>query len=166
MFPENLTKLADDIRDAYQAAGLWIATAESCTGGLIAGCLTAVAGSSAVVDRGFVTYTNEAKTAMLGVPAALIADHGAVSEPVACAMALGALAHSRADVTLAVTGIAGPGGGSAEKPVGLVYIARARRGGDVLVERHVFAGDRTAVRLATVERALTLALAVTQGNAA
>ncbi|MDG5494181.1 CinA family protein [Niveispirillum sp. BGYR6] len=166
MFPEHLTKRADDIRDAYQAAGLWIATAESCTGGLIAGCLTAVAGSSAVVDRGFVTYTNEAKTAMLGVPAPLIADHGAVSEPVACAMALGALAHSRADVTLAVTGIAGPGGGSVEKPVGLVYIARARRGGAVLVERHVFAGDRTAVRLATVERALTLALAVTQGNAA
>lgn len=166
MFPEYLTTLADDIRDTYQAAGLWIATAESCTGGLIAGCLTAVAGSSAVVDRGVVTYTNEAKTAMLGVPAPLIADHGAVSEPVAHAMAQGALDHSRADVALAVTGIAGPGGGSVEKPVGLVYIARARRDGAVLVERHVFPGDRTAIRLATVERALTLALAVTQGNAA
>jgi nicotinamide-nucleotide amidase len=166
MFAENLIKLADNIREAYQAAGLWIATAESCTGGLIASCLTAVAGSSAVVDRGFVTYTNEAKTAMLGVPAPLIADHGAVSEPVARAMARGALAQSQADVTLAVTGIAGPGGGSAEKPVGLVYIACARRDGAVLVERHVFPGDRTAIRLATVERALILALAVTQGNAA
>lgn len=166
MFPQHLIKLADDIRGTYAARGLWIATAESCTGGLIAGCLTAVAGSSAVVDRGFVTYTNEAKAQMLGVPADLIDRHGAVSHPVAEAMAQGAITHSRADVTLAVTGIAGPGGGSAEKPVGLVYIACARRGGAVLVERHVFAGDRTDIRLATVERALTLALAAGHGDPA
>lgn len=166
MFPQHLTDLAEIIRQAYATRGLWIATAESCTGGLIAGCLTAVAGSSAIVDRGFVTYTNEAKTQMLGVPANLIDQHGAVSHPVAEAMALGAIAQSRADVALAVTGIAGPGGGSAEKPVGLVYIACARRGGAVLVERHVFAGDRTDIRLATVERALTLALTAGNGDAA
>lgn len=154
MFPPDLIRLAEDIRDTLSAHGLWVATAESCTGGLIAGCLTDVAGSSSVVDRGFVTYTNAAKTEMLGVSADLIDRLGAVSEPVAAAMATGALNHSRADIAVAVTGIAGPGGGSVEKPVGLVFMALARRGGDVVVERHVFAGDRDAVRLATVRRAL------------
>lgn len=156
MFPPELVQLAEEIRDGFAAKGLWLATAESCTGGLIAGCLTHVSGSSAVVDRGFVTYTNEAKTDMLGVPASLIAELGAVSGPVADAMATGAVAHSRADVAVAVTGIAGPTGWTAAKPVGLVFIARAGRGGDVLVERHVFPGDRTAVRMATVKRALEL----------
>ncbi|ACI97574.1 CinA family protein [Rhodospirillum centenum] len=158
MFPDDLTALAERVRDAFVARGLWLATAESCTGGLIAGCLTSVSGSSALVDRGFVTYTNAAKTEMLGVPAALIAAHGAVSEPVATAMACGVLAHSRADVALSVTGIAGPTGGTASKPVGLVWLGAARRDGPVRVERHVFPGDRTAVRLASVRRSLELAL--------
>lgn len=154
MFPADLTRMAEMIRERYSAAGLWIATAESCTGGLISSCLTSVAGSSAVVDRGFVTYTNAAKTEMLGVPADLIADLGAVSGPVAAAMASGAITHSKADIAIAVTGIAGPGGGSDTKPVGLVFISIARRGAEPRVERHVFQGDRDAVRLATVRRAL------------
>jgi nicotinamide-nucleotide amidase len=137
--------------------GLTVATAESCTGGLIAGALTEIAGSSAVIDRGFVTYSNAAKHEMLGVPAALIATHGAVSEPVARAMAAGALARSPADLAVAVTGIAGPTGGSAEKPVGLVHFAAARRGGAILHARQVFAGrDRSGVRLATVAEALAM----------
>jgi nicotinamide-nucleotide amidase len=142
--------------DACRAAGLRIATAESCTGGLIAATLTAVAGSSDVVDRGFVTYSNAAKTEMLGVPAALIAAVGAVSEPVAERMAEGALAASAADLVVAVTGIAGPGGGSADKPVGLVWFALARAGTPPLTRREVFPGDRTAVRAATVAAALAL----------
>ncbi|MFC7332042.1 CinA family protein [Rhodocista pekingensis] len=158
MFPDDLAALAERVRDAFVARGLWLATAESCTGGLIAGCLTSVSGSSALVDRGFVTYTNEAKTEMLGVPAELIAAHGAVSEPVAAAMARGVLAHSRADVALSVTGVAGPTGGTPTKPVGLVWLGAVRRGGPVRVERHVFPGDRTAVRLASVRRSLELAL--------
>lgn len=158
MFPADLVALAGTIRDELSGRGLWVATAESCTGGLIAGCLTDVAGSSAIVDRGFVTYTNAAKTDMLGVPADLIDRLGAVSAEVAAAMADGALAHSRADITVAVTGIAGPGGGSEAKPVGLVYIAAARRGAPPVVERHLFAGDRGAVRQATVGRALQLIL--------
>ncbi len=143
-----------------RAKGLKLATAESCTGGLIIGCLTDVAGSSDVVDRGFITYSNAAKTEMLGVPAGLIARVGAVSEAVACAMAEGALARSNADIAVAVTGIAGPGGATAEKPVGLVHFACARRGGVAMHERHVFPGDRAAVRLATVEAALDIVRSV------
>ncbi|HVJ33495.1 MAG TPA: CinA family protein [Terriglobia bacterium] len=148
--------------DLYRRRGWMVATAESCTGGLIAATLTEIAGSSDVVDRGFVTYSNEAKTDLLGVPAAMIAAHGAVSAEVAAAMARGALEHSRATVSVAVTGIAGPGGGSAEKPVGLVYIGVARRDlvkrelGDPLVERHVFDGRRHEIRLQTVARAIDL----------
>ena len=112
---------------AYAAAGLRVVTAESCTGGLVAGVLTAVPGSSAVLERGFVTYSNDAKAEMLGVDPAVIAAQGAVSEAVARAMAEGALAHSRADVAVSITGIAGPGGGSAAKPVGLVHFGLARR---------------------------------------
>ena len=141
---------------ALRSARLTVATAESCTGGLIAGALTAIAGSSDVVDRGFVTYSNEAKTEMLGVPAGLIEQHGAVSEPVARAMAEGALARSRAGLTVSVTGVAGPGGGSAEKPVGLVWFGCARRGAPTVSERRVFPGDRRAVREATVGYALEL----------
>ncbi|MDQ0514954.1 nicotinamide-nucleotide amidase [Kaistia geumhonensis] len=136
---------------------LIIATAESCTGGLIAGALTEIAGSSAVVDRGFVTYSNAAKTAMLGVPAALIDRVGAVSKEVALAMAVGALAKSDADLAVAVTGIAGPGGGSVDKPVGLVHFAAMRRGGQAVHEAHVFSGrDRSGVRHDTVANALAM----------
>jgi len=160
MFPSSLLQSAADLLAACRTKRLRIATAESCTGGLIAGCLTAISGSSDVVERGFVTYTNESKTAMLGVPAALIAAHGAVSEPVARAMAEGALARSPADLAVAVTGIAGPTGGTPEKPVGLVHLAATRRGGAVLHERRIFAGDRAAVREQTVEAALALIQAV------
>lgn len=143
---------------------LTIATAESCTGGLIAGALTEIAGSSAVVDRGFVTYSNAAKTAMLGVPAALIERVGAVSKEVALAMVVGALAKSDADLAVAVTGIAGPGGGSAEKPVGLVHFAAMRRGGQAVHEPHVFAGrDRSGVRHDTVANALAMLRRLSEG---
>ncbi|MGQ7791756.1 CinA family protein [Faunimonas sp. B44] len=137
--------------------GLRIATAESCTGGLIAAALTEVPGSSAVFDRGFVTYSNAAKTDLLGIAAALIEAEGAVSEKVARAMAEGALARSAADIAVAVTGVAGPGGGTAAKPVGLVHIAAAMRGAGVEHLECRF-GDRgrQAVRFATVETALTL----------
>lgn len=153
-----LLELAADVLDRCRQQGLRLATAESCTGGLIAGCLTAVAGSSLVFDRGFVTYSNTAKTAELGVPADLLAARGAVNEAVARAMAEGALAAAGLDVTVAVTGIAGPDGGSPGKPVGLVHFAAARSGYDTLHERHVFAGDRQQVRSATVEAALHLLL--------
>ena len=142
--------------DLYRRAHLRIATAESCTGGLIAGRITDVAGSSDVLERGFVTYSNESKTELLGVPTALLDKHGAVSAQVARAMAEGALAHARADVAVAVTGIAGPGGATPGKPVGLVYLALARRGTETAVERKHFPGDRAAVREATVLRALEL----------
>lgn len=137
--------------------GLTIATAESCTGGLIAGTLTEISGSSAVVDRGYVTYSNRAKTEMLGVPAELIQRVGAVSQEVALAMAAGALARSGADLAVAVTGVAGPSGGSAEKPVGLVHFGIMRRGSPARHAVHVFADrDRSGVRFATVVEALKL----------
>jgi len=138
-----------------------LATAESCTGGLIAATCTDLAGSSTWFERGFVTYSNAAKTELLGVDAALIAEHGAVSEAVVHAMAAGALAHSRAQVAVAVTGIAGPGGGSADKPVGTVWLGWAWPGG-VVTERCQFAGDRAAVRAATVEHALQRLLSLLQ----
>ena len=142
------------LADALRARGWRLAAAESCTGGLIAAACTSVAGSSDWFERGFVTYSNAAKAESLGVDPALIAAHGAVSEPVARAMAEGALAHSRADLAVAVTGIAGPGGGSADKPVGTVWLALARHGAATLAERLQLPGDRTAVRERTVERAL------------
>ena len=142
---------------AYEQKGLMVATAESCTGGLVAALLTEIAGSSAVVERGFVTYSNEAKTEQIGVPAELIAAHGAVSEPVARAMAEGALAHSRADVAVGITGIAGPGGGTATKPVGLVHFGLARKGAaTVHLERRYGDLGRAAVRSRAVEDALAL----------
>ena len=147
---------AEAVLAALRARGQRVATAESCTGGLIAAALTAVAGSSDVVDRGFVTYSNEAKTGMLGVAASLIEAHGAVSEPVARAMAEGAVARSPAALAVAVTGVAGPGGGTAAKPVGLVWFGLARRDGATATESRVFPGDRAAVRLATVRHALAL----------
>ncbi len=148
--------LAAEVLDVCREAGLTLATAESCTGGLIAAALTEIAGSSDVVERGFVTYADQAKTDLLGVPAALITAHGAVSEAIARAMAEGALERSPADVAVAVTGIAGPGGATPGKPVGLVHLAAARRGRQTLHERHVFAGDRAQVRLGAVDRALKL----------
>ncbi|HEY5082736.1 MAG TPA: CinA family protein [Bauldia sp.] len=137
--------------------GLTIATAESCTGGLVAGTLTEVPGSSAVVERGFVTYSNIAKTDMLGVPEALLANGGAVSEGTARAMAEGALKRSEAHLVVAVTGIAGPGGGSPHKPIGLVHFAAVRRGGEIIHREQRF-GDigRSEVRLATVREALAM----------
>ena len=158
MFPDRVLRLADDILAACRAGGLRLAVAESCTGGLVAGSLTAVPGSSDVVERGFVTYSDAAKGEMLGVPDSLLAAHGAVSAEVARAMAEGALERSSADLGVAVTGIAGPGGATPAKPVGLVHIAAARRGCDTVDERHVFSGDRAAVRLQAVEAALVLLL--------
>jgi nicotinamide-nucleotide amidase len=158
MLPERLTEAARRVLAAYEARGLMIATAESCTGGLVAAALTAIAGSSSVVERGFVTYSNQAKSEMLGVDAAVIERHGAVSEPVARAMALGAVARSHAHVAVSITGIAGPGGGSTDKPVGLVHFARADQGGPVLHRSQVFPGDRDAVRLAAALFALGLLL--------
>ena len=160
---DDLAVAVRAVLDCARARSLKIAAAESCTGGLIAAGLTDVPGSSNVFERGFVTYSNEAKTELLGVPADLIAEHGAVSGPVARAMAEGALARSRADIAVAVTGIAGPGGGSAEKPVGLVFIGAVRRGEPAVVERHVFPGDRAEVRRATVLRALELLLSLAGG---
>jgi nicotinamide-nucleotide amidase len=139
-----------------QETGRLVATAESCTGGGLAALLTELPGSSHLLERGFVTYTNEAKADMLDVPMDLIQAKGAVSAEVAEAMVRGALDHSRADVAVSVTGIAGPGGGSAEKPVGLVYMAAMERGGAPHVQAHQFSGDRAAVRQASVSAALTL----------
>ena len=153
---QELIARAPGLLDAYRAKGAKIATAESCTGGLIAAMLTEIPGSSDVVDRGFVTYSNGAKADLLGVEESLLAAHGAVSAEVASAMVRGALARSAADVAVAVTGIAGPGGATANKPVGLVYLACAGRSKPLTVARHVFPGDRAAVRLATVDRAFDL----------
>lgn len=146
---------AADIIAKYTEAGLMIATAESCTGGLIAGALTDIAGSSSVVDRGFLTYSNEAKMDMLGVSSKTLDAHGAVSEQTAHEMAVGALINSRADVSVAVTGIAGPGGGSDEKPVGLVYMGVANNVG-VQTYKLLLGADksRDEIRQATVDRAL------------
>jgi nicotinamide-nucleotide amidase len=151
--------LAVRVLDAYRARKWTIATAESCTGGLVAGALTEIAGSSDVVDRGFVTYADEAKAEMLGVPEATLTEHGAVSGPTAEAMAKGALVRSSVDATVAITGIAGPGGGSAEKPVGLVHFAAAARDGR-LIHREKRYGDvgRTEVRRLSVIEALGLLL--------
>jgi len=154
---EDLRNAAATVLDACRARGLKLATAESCTGGLVAGALTGIAGSSDVVDRGFVTYSNQAKEEMLGVPAETLRDHGAVSRQTAEAMARGAVAHSSADISVAITGVAGPGGGSADKPVGLVHFAAASRGG-VLTHREMRYGDigRAEVRRKSVLQALAM----------
>jgi nicotinamide-nucleotide amidase len=156
MFSSALLAQAEKLLADARALGLKIVTAESCTGGLIAGLLTEIAGSSDVVERGFVTYSNEAKREALGVQEELIAQHGAVSAEVARAMALGALGHALADLAVAVTGIAGPGGGTPEKPVGLVFLAAAR--GDRLIAREYRFGDigRHHVRLKSMEAALEM----------
>jgi len=146
--------LATRLGALLQARGWRVSTAESCTGGLLAGAITDVAGSSGWFERGFVTYSNEAKTEMLGVRTETLAAHGAVSEPTAREMAAGALQRSASDLAIAVTGIAGASGGSAEKPVGLVCLALGRRGGGIESWTERFAGDREAVRNAAVIAAL------------
>lgn len=156
MFSKQVSKKAYKLLETCHAAGLRLVTAESCTGGLIAGCLTAVPGSSGVLERGFVTYSNDSKIELLGVPAELIAEHGAVSEPVCRAMAEGALTHARVDLSVAVTGIAGPDGGTPDKPVGTVHIAVAYRGHETAHAGHRFPGDRAQVRVASVEAALDM----------
>jgi nicotinamide-nucleotide amidase len=157
LFSSPLLRLAEVVLAEAREQKLRIATAESCTGGLIAGLLTEIAGSSDVVDRGFIVYSNRAKTDMLNVPGDLIADLGAVSEAVARSMAEGAVENSNAHMAVAVTGVAGPGGGTKMKPVGLVHIAAAREGRSILHEAHRF-GDigRTEIRLKTVEAGLLL----------
>jgi nicotinamide-nucleotide amidase len=157
MFATAVQEEAARLLEAFRKRGLRIVTAESCSGGLLAALLTEVPGSSDVVERGFITYSNAAKIDMLGVPVELIAAHGAVSEPVARAMAEGALVASPADISIALTCFAGPGGGSEAKPVGLVHLAAARRGGARLHRQCRF-GDigRAGVRMRSVEAALAL----------
>ena len=157
MFPDPLLRLAEVVLMEAREQKLRIATAESCTGGLIGGLLTEIPGSSDVFERGFIVYSNRAKQDMLGVPGDVIADMGAVSEPVARMMAEGAVANSNAHVAVAVTGVAGPGGGTTLKPVGLVHIAAFRENRSILHEAHRF-GDvgRSEIRVKTVEVALEL----------
>ena len=157
MFPPELIARATDLVARYRAAGLMAATAESCTGGLIAALLTEIPGSSNMLERGFVVYSNASKQELLGVPAEMLARHGAVSRRTAIAMAEGALGASRAEVAVSVTGVAGPDGGSTEKPVGLVHFACARRGQATVAREERF-GDigREAVRLASVKVGLDL----------
>jgi nicotinamide-nucleotide amidase len=163
VFKSETLALAQSVLDACRARGWHLAIAESCTGGLIAGALTAIAGSSDVVERGFMTYSNAAKSELLGVPLETIAAHGAVSSETTAAMAEGAVARAPVDLAISVTGIAGPGGGSAGKPVGLVIFGLARRNGPSRTERHVFDGDRAAVRQAAVHMALGLLAAEARG---
>ena len=158
VLPADLLDLAKSVIAAAKSAGFKLATAESCTGGLIGGCLTAIPGSSAVYVGGFITYANEAKSRLLGVPRDAVTEFGAVSEVVAAAMAEGALAQTDADFAIAVTGVAGPDGGTKEKPVGLVYLSVARRDCDALIKRYVFAGTRSDIRRASVAAAMELLL--------
>ncbi|WP_085902122.1 CinA family protein [Kiloniella majae] len=151
----EIQTLATEVLDLCRTKGLQIATAESCTGGLIAGALTEIAGSSDVVDRGFVTYSNEAKHEMLGVRIEQISMHGAVSSPVASSMADGAMKLSNAQLTVSVTGIAGPGGGTSQKPVGTVYIGTALENDRTLYQSYRFDGDRASIRQQTVHAALS-----------
>jgi nicotinamide-nucleotide amidase len=167
MTGDDLARDAARVLARCRARGLTVATAESCTGGLVAGALTEIAGSSDVVDRGFVTYSDAAKQAMLGVPAAILDRHGAVSRETAEAMARGALAHAPVDLAVAITGIAGPGGGSAEKPIGLVHFAAAARDGR-LIHREKRFGDigRSEVRRLSVAEALAMLEVLAGGDAA
>ena len=154
MFDPETLALAEAVLAACRARDWHLATAESCTGGLVAAALTAIAGSSEIVERSFVAYSNDAKMELLGVSADTIAAHGAVSAQTTAAMARGAIARAPVDLAVSITGVAGPGGGTAQKPVGLVYLGIARKDGGARVERRIFPGDRTAVR----EAALVLAL--------
>lgn len=155
MFSEQLKRQARLVLQRYRRREIKIVTAESCTGGLLSALLTEISGSSEVFERGYVTYSDESKTKLLGVSSRLLKKYGAVSKQVVTAMAEGALKYSRADIAVAITGIAGPGGGSAEKPVGLVYVAIAHDN-DLTVEEHFFEGDRDTVRHSAMTRALEL----------
>ena len=160
MFPADLVDEARQLLDVLRERNLMLVTAESCTGGLISALLTEIPGSSDVVERGYVTYSNAAKASCLGIDPQLIATHGAVSEAVARAMASGALAHSEADIAVSVTGVAGPGGGTAEKPVGLVHFAAARKGQPVLhLEQRFLNLSRSEIRQKSVKAALDLVMA-------
>ncbi len=157
MIESDLVERAEAVLKSAEAKGIMIAAAESCTGGLVAAALTEVPGSSNVFERGFVTYSNEAKTELVGVPADLIARHGAVSGEVAGAMAKGAILHSRAQLAVAVTGIAGPGGGSSQKPVGLVWFGIAMQGREPVSSKQVFSDNgRSQIRREAVVKALSL----------
>jgi len=164
MFPDDIVALANEVLEAAKARGVRIACAESCTGGLVTGALTAISGSAEVVERGFITYTNDAKVEMLGVARQLIDDVGAVSEPVARQMAEGALKHSQATLTVSITGIAGPTGGTPMKPVGEVHFATAMDGGPTQHRQELFGAlGRERVRLASVKVALNLLFVRLQG---
>jgi nicotinamide-nucleotide amidase len=156
MFSRQLLDQAAAALDLAKAKGVRIATAETCTAGLVSSCLTSVPGASKIFERGFVLYHDSAKATGLGVAEAISRQHGAVSAEVTKGLAEGALNHSTAGVAVAVTGYAGPGGGSKKNPVGTVYVACAAEGADTLVERHIFSGDRDAVRLQAVGAALAL----------
>lgn len=162
MVSQELREQAESVREVYARRGWMLASAESCTGGLLAGCLTSVPGSSEVVERGFVTYTNRAKGELLGVPPALIERFGAVSAEVAEAMAVGALIRAPVHVGISVTGIAGPGGGTDAKPCGLVYFGLARKGARTRLVHHVFDGGRDQVRWRSVAVALALLIEAAQ----
>ena len=162
MFGSDTLALAERVLTACRARGWRLATAESCTGGLVAAALTAIAGASDVVECGFVTYSNKAKRELLGVPEETIAAHGAVSAETAAAMVQAAIARAPIDLAVSVTGFAGPGGGTPQKPIGLVYVGVARKDGVARVERRIFPGDRAAVR----DAAVTLALELLHGEAA
>lgn len=155
-FSDIISREAEAILESARQKKLKIATAESCTGGLIAAMLTAIPGSSDVFERGFVTYTNESKHQLLGVANSLFEQHGAVSEDVVKAMAEGALKHSLADVSVATTGVAGPTGGTEDKPVGLVYFAVMFKGQTAIAQKHIFKGDRHSIRLQAAKHALSL----------
>ncbi len=163
MFEAETLTLAQSVLEACTARNWRLATAESCTGGLVAGALTAIAGASDVVERGFVTYSNEAKSELLGVSPEVIAAHGAVSAETAAAMAQGAIARAPVDLAISVTGVAGPGGATPTKPVGLVLFGLARRDGACRTERRILGGDRTAVREAALHVALRLLEAEAHG---
>ena len=156
MFDPDILALAEAVLAACRARGWRLATAESCTGGLVAAALTAIPGSSDVVERGFVTYSNRAKMELLGVPGDTIAEYGAISAETAAAMARGAVARAGVDLTVSVTGIAGPGGGTPQKPVGLIYLGVARKDGALRVECRIFPGDRTEIRRAALLEALEM----------
>jgi nicotinamide-nucleotide amidase len=166
MIDAELRKAAKRVLDLCRVGGRRVATAESCTGGLVAAALTEIAGSSDVVEGGFVTYSNAAKQALLGVPAATLERYGAVSAETAAAMAAGALKNSQADFSVAITGIAGPGGGSKKKPVGLVHLAAASRDGRHIARRRLFGKiGRRRVRLRSVVQALALLEQLANGEA-
>ncbi len=159
-----LQDLADVLGVSLLSGGLVLATAESCTGGWVAQAVTAIAGSSAWFDRGFVTYSNEAKQELLGVPLATLETHGAVSGETAAAMVRGVLTHSRADLAVSITGVAGPSGGSVAKPVGTVWFGFARRDGTVHTRKCLFAGDRKAIRARAVDFALRALRCLAEGQ--